>query len=238
MLRSLRLGAFRTTAVTPWKSGVKLLPVANPPIAPTSPPIVSIGNPAPVPSARIPTALGAVNVDGRLDDAAWSGAATLKLDHTNMGGPAPVQTTARVMRDATNLYIGVTCAEPKMGEIKTGVTERDGPVYNDDSVEVFLNPDGRELPYYHFIVDAGGAVWDALTGDSRWNARWTSAVSRDAGAWSVEIAIPFRAMDATPTGRWRANVARNRQPDGPANLVWSIPYGAYNVPDRFGAWEF
>jgi hypothetical protein len=45
-------------------------------------------------------------------------------------------------------------------------------------------------------------------------------------------------MDATPTGRWRANVARNRQPDGPTNQVWSIPYGAYNVPDRFGAWEF
>lgn len=238
MLRALRIGAFRTTAVTPWKSGVKPLPVAEPAVAPASPPIVSIGNPAALPSARIPTALGVMNVDGRLDDAAWNGAATLTLDHTEMGGPAPVQTTARVMRDTSNLYIGFTCAEPRMDALVANVTRRDGPVRNDDSVEVFLNPNGRETPWYHFAASASGAVRDSLGGNAAWNTRWTSAVSRDANGWTAEIVIPFRSIDAVPSGKWLANVIRNRRADSPVGLVWAIPYGAYNVPDRFGAWEF
>jgi hypothetical protein len=177
-------------------------------------------------------------VDGRLDDAAWSGAATLKLDHTGMGGAAPVATTARVLRDATTLYIGITGREPEMGSLRATITDRDAPVYTDDSVEVFLNPNGKGVPYYHFIVGAGGGMWDDLSGDNRWNTRWSAAVSRDGTAWTAEIAIPFRSVDAEPAGKWRANIARNRTPGGGANLVWSVPYGRYDVPDRFGIWEF
>jgi hypothetical protein len=212
--------------------------VVQPAVAPSSPPIVSIGNPAALPSARIPTALGVVSVDGRLDDPAWNGAATLKLDHTEMGGPAPVATTARVMRDTSNVYIGFTCSEPKMDALVSNVTRRDGPVASDDSVEVFVNPNGREVPYYHFVVGANGTVRDGLSGDSAWNARWTSAVSRDASGWTVEIAIPFRSVDGSPNGKWRANVARNRRAGSAGETVWAIPYGAYHLPDRFGTWEF
>lgn len=238
--RSLRLGAFRAPAVTPWKNPARPAPPAPPerPIAPTAPPVATVAHPLPMPSARVPVAMGGIVVDGRPDDAAWNGAATLQLDHAHDGNRAPLTTTVRLLRDAGALYIAFSCPEPNIGGLRATQTGRDAPVYADDSVEVFLSPSEFGLPYYHFIVGAGGGAWDDKSGDSRWGARWNSAVARDGDGWSVEIAIPFSSLESAPEGRWRANFARNRLADGPHYLTWSVPYGNYHAPDRFGALTF
>jgi uncharacterized lipoprotein YddW (UPF0748 family) len=211
---------------------------ARTPAQQTPPPVVTVASPLPLPSASVPLMTGAVTPDGRLDESAWSAAAIVSLDHNYQGDKAPVATTVRLMHDASALYIGVTCAEPNMAALKASVIERDGRVYADDSVEVFLSAAARGLPYYHFIVGAGGGMWDDETGDVTWNGPWSAAVSKDAGSWTAEIAIPFSVLDAAPAGQWRANVMRNRFPDGAAYLTWSVPYGTYRTVDRFGMWEF
>lgn len=207
-------------------------------LKPTPPPITTVANPSPLPTASVPSTNAAITVDGKLDEPAWQTAAVVNLTHTADGARAKIGAEVKVIRDATSLYIGFTCPEPNMAALVAGVTERDGAVYNDDSVEVFLAPNTVGLPYYHFVVGAGGGTWDDRTGDKTWNTRWTSAITRDAASWTAEIAIPFSSLNASPTGSWRANLARNRRPDGPAFITWSTPNGSYHTPDRFGSITF
>jgi uncharacterized lipoprotein YddW (UPF0748 family) len=207
-------------------------------LKPSPPPITTVANPNPLPAVYVPMTTAMITVDGKLDEPAWQSAATADLTHTSDGPRAKVGAVVKLLRDATTLYIGFTCPEPNMAALTAGVTDRDGAVYNDDSVEVFLAPNAVGLPYYHFVVGAGGGTWDDRTGDRAWNARWTSMVTRDASAWTVEIAIPFSSLNASPAGPWRANFARNRRPDGPSFITWSTPYGSYHNPDRFGNLTF
>ena len=62
----------------------------------------------------------------------------------------------------------------------------------------------------------------------------------------VEFAIPFATLGAKPPkagDRWGLNVARQRVPDGKQNArleqtAWSVTYGSFHVPSRFGTVTF
>ena len=54
--------------------------------------------------------------------------------------PATAQTELRGVLAGRRLCVLFACAEPAMARLKTTVKQPDGPVYEDDCVELFLAP--------------------------------------------------------------------------------------------------
>ncbi len=207
-------------------------------VPPTPPPLDIPEYVVPIPSAEVPSAQGRVRIDGKLDEPAWRTASAVRLSYTNTGAPAPVATTAYLAHDATNLYIAFECTEPEQAKIRADVGMRDGPVFQDDSVEVFIDPTGRGKDYYHLATNTIETRFDQKVTNPAWNGDWKTASKATGTGWTTEIAIPFSTLEvARPAAgaAWGINLTRNRTVTGSAeHLTWSVPYGSFHTPERFG----
>ncbi|NLC59369.1 MAG: hypothetical protein GX774_21230 [Armatimonadetes bacterium] len=190
------------------------------------------------PAATPPT------IDGHLDEECWQSAAqSTGFVLNERPVPAEEQTTVYVTYDQRHLYVAFECLESQMDRLAASVTERDGPVFRDDVVELFLDPNRDRFTYYQFAVNARGTRFDlkgdAAGGNPRWDAPWNAAVARGDDRWWAELAIPFSSLDLhlEKTGStWGINFAREQQPKGEVS-VWSFTGGAFARPDRFGEVE-
>ena len=211
---------------------------AVPYVAPAAPPIKLPDSVVPLPTLDIPRTSKPVTIDGRLNEDAWRSAAVVNLSYMPQGEAAPVDTTAYLIYDDVNLYIGFKCAEPDIAKIKATVTKRDGPTFYDDSVEVFVDPTDKREDYYHLSTNTLGTRFDQKVFDASWDGNWTTASSVGSDSWTTEVAIPFAALGvATPTPgtQWALNLTRNRAASGVLQFItWAVPYGSFHSPDRFG----
>ena len=208
---------------------------------PLAPLYVSHGRAVASPVTAPPT------VDGRLDDAAWKAAPPCGSFMHNTGHyPAEDQTEFRVCYDAKNLYFGVTAYDKNVpvARRKTPRERRDGPVYDDDCLEIFLDAKGDRKTYYHMIVNANGAIYDAWRkpeADASWNGVSESAGIVGDKQWSAEFAVPLSALGVTDAGALRSmglNVGREQYSrDGHLLAQWvpSLnPGGGFHAPRAFG----
>ena len=91
--------------------------------------------------------------------------------------------------------------------------ERDGKVFADDSVELYLAPQ-EPTRYVQFIANCLGTINDRRFGEVSWDGDWQVCcrVDDDAGLWELEGAITFAEL-GVPAPRsgdtWFFNVARN-----------------------------
>ncbi|HUT35787.1 MAG TPA: sugar-binding protein [Planctomycetota bacterium] len=187
------------------------------------------------PSASVPEAKAAPEIDGKLDDAAWARAAAARITRTLDGaGPAPQATEIRLLRDAATLYVGIRCVEPLADKLKAQRRNPDDDLWQDDSVEVFL---GVADAYYHFGVNAAGSTYDARAKDRGWNSGFRAAAATGKGEWTAELAIPLDKLSGgKPPKSWSANFNRNRYTAGRwEESAWSPTFsGDSHVPARFG----
>jgi len=146
------------------------------------------------------------------------------------GQPATAETFVRVGFDETHLYVLVECHDPAPDRIAATVTQRDGPLEDEDAVVVLLDTFLDRTTGYMFGTNILGTQYDSRladngrTEDSRWDGVWQCAAARTATGWSVEFAIPFRTLrfKAGAGAEWGLNVLRGF----PRNLetdVWSGP---------------
>ena len=96
--------------------------------------------------------------------------------------------------------------------LRSFVRERDGRVFDDDSVELYLKPDSARNQI-QLIANSRGTIFDRRKGEPEWNGEWrvASRVDDAAGVWEMEVAISFEALEeATPQPGevWDFNVAR------------------------------
>jgi len=194
-------------------------------------------------------------IDGRLDDACWERAAVAK-DFFNFHSrdKAEYQTTIRLLYDDRHLYFGYKCTEPELDKIKVEVAERDGSVYNDDNVEIFLDPintaesrTGRK--FFHLIINANGIVDDRAPGyvekgsKKLWSPKYPLATARGDGIWSLELALPLQALhQEAQMGRvWRLNFSRTRRLNGrvkPSEAsCWAPVFGGFHDSTKWGYLE-
>jgi len=191
-----------------------------------------------LPKTTLPRAQSAPAMDGRLDDPAWNKAAVLSGFTLISGGLPEQQTEVLAMRDASNIYLAFRCFENQLNELRTVETNRDGNVFGDDSVEVFLSPHDDGSEYYQFAVNALGAQFDAFGRASARDVVWQSKTGRAPGMWTVEMAIPLASLLLdTASGHWRINLCRNRYAGGSGEYsAWSpiAGQGGFHTPQRFG----
>lgn len=152
--------------------------------------------------------------------------------------------------DNDNLYIAFQCHDD---DLVNNVTMKDGPVYSDDAVEVFIDVAGTGVHYYEFEVNPINTVFDAhiefgeqidFADAIKWNcAGLKTAVDTNAGGWSVEMKIPFAALGVMrPAKRsiWRINFYRIDINPGRASryLAWSSTKNWFHEPQLFGTIMF
>ncbi|HUS80926.1 MAG TPA: DUF4838 domain-containing protein, partial [Armatimonadota bacterium] len=189
-------------------------------------------------------------VDGDPSDAAWQAAQFVDFRENHAAEEATAPTSAAVCYDKGNLYVLFRCQEPNLAALKPEVLPRDSTeLFATDNVEVFIDPDGDGLDYYHLAVNAGGSVCDALsadpeTHDSEWNPDWQHAVKLGAEGWTVELCIPLVALgvDSVADGEmWRLNLHRTRRTTAGRTSEYqalSPTLGGFHQPGRFGELRF
>ena len=136
------------------------------------------------------------------------------------------------------------------------LTERDAPLFQEETVEVFLDSVADLGTYYEIEINPIGTILDIVfrrsrsgyKGDWAWNcAGLRSAARLVPEGWAAELAIPFAEV-ATGTPRtgtiWRANFCRIDRPSRDGSLprelsAWSPPLReTFHTPERFGFIEF
>ncbi|HEY3298066.1 MAG TPA: sugar-binding protein, partial [Armatimonadota bacterium] len=185
-------------------------------------------------------------MDGIMGDKLWASGA-LMSDFVDVSGSSkPIQqTTARLLYDSKNLYIGIKCSESNMAGISARARGADSSAWKDDCVELFLDSANTRQVYYHLIRTSNGAYYDLKSvAASQSNGNWTSsAVVKTGvfpGGWSIEIAIPFSDLGVSPSAgmEWGINVCRARQAGTQENSSWNPTRGKFDFPEYFGTAVF
>jgi hypothetical protein len=134
-------------------------------------------------------------------------------------------------------------------------TERDAPLFEEETVEVFIDPIGDLESYYEIETNPLSALLDIVfrrsrsgyKGDWSWNCEGLRVGARIArGLWVSEFAIPFASVATPPVSGtvWRANFCRIDRPSRDGSLpreltAWSPPMReTFHTPERFGFVEF
>jgi hypothetical protein len=151
---------------------------------------------------------GMPRVDGRVAPGEWS-AATELTGFANIDTHALVtrQTQVSLMSDGATLLL--CFRSPTAGQtLRAAVTERDGDVWTDDAIEIFVGkwPEkGTPTDQYQFIINPKGTVFDlhrvTATGTNlkEWNCAGLEVASTVAdGVWTAELAIPLSEVGVKP----------------------------------------
>ena len=174
-------------------------------------------------------------LDGVLSDACWATEnCTAEFLCTNAKRPQR-GTRAWTTFDDGHVYFAFRC-EMKAGDrLKSLVKKRDGDVWTDDDVELFLNFQGDHGDYYQFVVNPAGARYDSHRTDRSWDAEWEASTKISAESWNVEIAIPLTSLpiDLSVGSAWCVNFGRGDKLAGEASS-WSCTFGGFHNPGRFG----
>jgi len=212
---------------------VALIAIASP-LAAQSPPTATPSRTTP-PSAVASPAAGAIRVDGRLDEAAWSTAKVLDAfvqSEPVEGRPVSERTEVRILYDANALYVGAWLFDREPNAIVVGETRRDAGVSDADAVSIILDTFFDRQNGFMFATTPAGIEYDGQVtregqggsgGQARqqrgsgggfnlnWDGSWDVATSRDSAGWYAEFRIPFSTLRYGKGGpqRWGINVSRN-----------------------------
>lgn len=199
------------------------------------------------PVMTIPILKEGPKLAGGFTEAQWKDALEIRNGFMNMGTGNSVlrQTACRLATDGKKLFICAKCRVD--GELQTTVQQRDGAVYSDDSVEVYINPfyDREKSParIYQFVFNANGAVYDHMQEvnigqppQPGWNCKDLEVKSETIGNdWVLMLAIPLSEVGLAPDKSWGLNLCRTFQNPGENT---SITGGAYQNWNRMVACRF
>jgi hypothetical protein len=198
-------------------------------------------------------------IDGKLDEPDWAAAQrSTPFVQTMTGERGAFAASARVLYDDKHLYLGYEVADDYL---KSSFKHADDHLWEQDTVELMVDPDGDGKNYFEIQVAPTGLVFDTRY-DSRRQPQpfgqvdWSSATvakvvtsgkpndDQDDKGYVVEMAIPWTAFAAGPTpaapptagATWRMNFfVMDTRRDGQRAVGWSPPLiGDFHTLDRFG----
>jgi len=205
------------------------------------------------PSAKVARVAKPPQVDGVIAEGEY-GEAEAVGDFVRMrgNGKPPQGTRFLIAYDEKAVYIGVIADEPEPKSIVSRRRQRDGDVWRDDDVEVFVDARHDWRTYHQFAVNFRGAQYDGIGGpkhgrygDVEWNADWQVAAKVGEKECVVEFAIPHAALGVAPPKpgqKWGLNVCRQRfggrRRSWAEQSAWSATYWSFHAPWVFGTIEF
>lgn len=178
------------------------------------------------------------------DDALWASAGAIEW------GAAPWTTRFRALWSATALHLRFDAADEHPWHT---MTTKDEHIWNEEVVEIFLDPAGSGLGYAELEISHANVVCDLVVhtpfpkvnSDPAWDlfglqtavVPWKAAgAGRD--GWSAMAMIPWPAFDRLPSKApslppvagesWRFNVYRIKRPGGPQKPEEDTAYNAWS----------
>jgi Domain of unknown function (DUF5916) len=159
-----------------------------------------------------------IRVDGVLDEVAWKRAipiGPLLQRDPKEGVPASEETDVRLLFDADNLYVGVTCRDRTPSAIVSTQLGRDADLEVDDRITIVLDPFFDHKNGFFFAVNPAGARDDGQISNNvqvltyEWDAIWDARARITDSGWVAEIAIPFKSLRFKPGQTvWGFNIER------------------------------
>jgi len=181
---------------------------------------------------------GRITLDGVLDEADWKRAEEVSFVNARNGGEIPLRTTMRLLWDDAYLYIAFYCEDP---DAWATFTEEDDPMWTEEVVEFFIDPDCNGYNYYEheinpinvkvdlYITNAGRRLDGRFQGWQDWDFTdirsgvYVEGDGKNAGTddeyWTVEAAVPFDDLWEMPKvppddgDMWRFNAYRIERGD-------------------------
>ena len=194
--------------------------------------------------ARVPELKERPRIDGVLDEPAWRPVTPLTEFYQCIwrltARPAEGRSEAWIGYRSDTLFVAVKGYEPNTANLAASETERDGAVYADDCLEIFIDTNRDSQSFHHFIINTLGTIRDSHHGPGRPGDSWTCPIEVGTAVadtfWVVEAAIPVAQLEgrADPGTEWGFNVARVRIGNASEYGQWVPTYGNAHRPDRFG----
>ena len=191
--------------------------------------------------------MGKIVLDGKLDEPDWKNVDTVtRFRNAFKDGYAKNQTAVKIAYDADNIYIGVECLEPEVNKLRNIITNHDGPVWDDNDLEFFINDPIMGSAYYQIAINSLGTVCDGLA-----NPRFSKSldtgtvakISKGKDRYFMEVKIPAQSITGSkliPGTVLKMNVMRCRRVEGKKSedeySTWS--HGTPHSVDVFHAVTF
>ena len=175
-----------------------LLPVSQGPAQDASPSVATASGEGKV--LRLYRTDTPPTLDGRLDDAAWAGAATMDDMHqyepVDHGAPSE-PTTVYLAYDDENLYVAARMWDSEPNRIMAREMVQNRDLRWDDSLTVYLDPFNNKRTGYRFQVNPNGSRDDAVfetptNANADWDGIWHAEARVDEAGWVAEFAIPVQ----------------------------------------------
>ena len=167
-------------------------------------------------------------IDGNLSELAWQTAASLSPLQNPDGTDVPKNPTETfLMWDVENLYIGVKAHVSDFYLLYVSQTQHDSPIWEDECIEILIDPNPKTDIYYHLVINPIGARFDqqvntpgepnfrfaprdvqvtlnqktmqtSFNADRVWNSEAEVATQINTTFWSLEIALPRKTLESSP----------------------------------------
>jgi len=204
---------------------LRLLAVASALLAPTA---RAEFQPNVRPEMDVRRAAGPIVIDGRLDDAGWSGAS--RVEHFQQTYPEynvepGIGLRAWMTYDDENLYFAIETDEDP-ATIRGSMRDRDN-IYRGDYLGLIVDTYGTGAWAYEFFVNPygqqGDLRWTPNGEDGGFDVVWESEGRVTDTGWRVEVAIPFRSLRFPDRfeQEWRATFWYNRARASRERYSWS-----------------
>jgi len=154
----------------------------------------------------------APKIDGKLDEAVWTEApSTGAFVNTMNGAPSDLLTSAKMLWDDKNLYVGFDIAD---ADVWSSLTKRDDKLWTQEAVELMIDANGDGKGYIELQIAPNGTLFDTYLPQYRkyedsidakrkqfsWDSKMTAKVTVDGTlnkhddkdkSWTVELALPL-----------------------------------------------
>lgn len=169
-------------------------------------------------------ATGQIKLDGVLDEEAWKHAQVV-AEFASRGRAARTKTSVRMLWDDRYLYFA---AEMEDHDLYADVKQRNGMIWTNDVIELFLKPSEQKLGYYEFQVNAANTPLE-LYFPSR-------------GAGGYQRFAPISRLGLETAVKLDGTLNNWEDDDRGWTAEWRIPWNAFKAacgrPNPGDVWRF
>lgn len=138
-------------------------------------------------------------LDGVLDDSCWEVATHIDGFWRQIADEPELEPTeAWICYDRRAIYVAFRCHDSQPGQIRADQLKRQGSMWRDDRVELWLDVEDAGRGFYGFVVNPAGTQQDSVPGGSaekiEWRGDWRTATRIDEAGWTAEIEVPFSIL--------------------------------------------
>lgn len=148
--------------------------------------------------------------DASLSDPEWKNAVTARsFEDLTTRRPEPLATTAYLLYDATNLYVGFQ-AEQDGVPIHAEHSTNDVGFGQDDAVGACIDTSGAGSQVYCFETTPRAVRYEQSSESARYAPPWRATARIDGASWSAMLVIPLKDLRAAGGAHrtWRLNFIR------------------------------